>query len=264
MPLAADGPATTGALASHRRRFSAYTWSEAFLYPFRGSGAYVFWTFPAVIVLLSIITQLPIVGLLAGCIQLLALLAVLFILPGALFAIVRETARGENELPEWPDLSEFGERLSEVFEFILVAMVALIPTGLLVRVIGCTDQASFTAFCWIVGGLASVVSIAIWLPAFGSVGAFRSFFLSFRFDLHARAVAACPGIFSRILAAALALVLVGQAVAFALLLVIPMLGIAVSAVVGLYSWFTIAHLVGLWFRWHQDELREIYLGELRL
>ena len=45
------------------------------------------------------------------------LLAVLLILPGALFAIVRATARGESELPDWPDLTEFGARLNEVFEF---------------------------------------------------------------------------------------------------------------------------------------------------
>lgn len=260
MPVAADGPTTAGEMAADRRRFAAYSWLDAFAYPFRGNGAYVFWSFPAVIVVLSVVSQLPLVGLLGGCFQVLLSLAVLLVLPGALFAVVRTTAQGETELPEWPDFFDFGNRINEIFEFILIGMVALIPAGVGVRIAGCTDPDSLSAFCWVTLLLGCLLSMAIWVPAFGSVGVFRSFWLALRLDLHFRAIRDVPGPFGLILAAAVVLVAVGQSAAFALLAVVPLVGVAVSAVVGLYSWFTIAHLVGLWFRWHRSDLEAIYRG----
>ena len=260
LPLATGGPTTARALAGERKRFAAYGWSDAFGYVFRGSGAYVFWSFPAVVAVLSILGLIPILGILTGCIQLLFGLVVLVILPGALFAVVRDTARGEIELPDWPDFSQFGARINEIFEFILIGLVAAIPGALMLSALGCGNLATLSLDCGLVMALSWIAATLIWIPAFGAVAVYRNFWLTFRLDLHLRAIRAAAGEFALVTGLSMMLILAGQTLALMLLGVMPLASIAVSAIVGLYSWFTIAHLVGLWFRRHGRVLDPIYRG----
>jgi hypothetical protein len=264
LPLAAaggDGPTTTGALNADRKRFVAYSWAAAFGYVFRGTGASVFWSFPVLVVILSLVAQLPLISIVAGCAQLLFGAIVLVILPGALFAVVRSTARGEIELPDWPDFHDYGNRTNEIFEFVLIGLVAAVPGVLVVRGLGCEDLSSVTFACWLLLALAGLVTALIWIPAFGAVGVYGDFWLTLRLDHHWRAVRATSSDFARVLALSMLLILIGQTLALILLGVVPIFGVAISAVVGLYSWFTIAHLVGLWFRRHARVLEQIYRGQ---
>jgi hypothetical protein len=261
LPLAGDGPTTTGALAADRKRLAAYSWMDAFGYVFRGSGAYVFWSFPAIVVVLSIVGQLPLIGILTGCLQLLFGAIVLVILPGALFAVVRSTTRGEIELPDWPDFHDYGNRINEIFEFVLIGLVASVPGVLMARVFGCSDLSSISLDCWLLVAISWVVAALIWIPAFGAVGVYGNFWLAIRVDMHYRAISAAFADFARVMGLSTILILVGQVLALILLGVVPVVGVAVSAIVGLYSWFTIAHLVGLWFRRHSKLFDQIYHGE---
>lgn len=260
LPMASDGPATSAALASERKRFAAYGLSDALGYVFRGHGSYVFWSFPALVAALAIVGMLPLLGVLSGCIQIFFGFVVLVILPGALFAVVRESARGEVELPDWPEFSQFGARLGEIFEFVLVGLVAAIPGAILMRASGCSDLGAGPSPCWLVLALSWLAATLLWVPAFGSVAVYRDFLLTFRLDLHLRAVRHAARDFGRVVAFSMGLVLIGQTVALLLLAAVPVVGLAVSAVVGLYTWFTIAHLVGWWFRRNARQFSIIYRG----
>jgi hypothetical protein len=105
-----------------------------------------------------------------------------------------------------------------------------------------------------------VVALLIWIPSFGAVAVWGNFWLTFRLDFHARAIRAAPGDFARVMALSTLLILVGQMLAILLLAVVQLVGLAVSAIVGLYAWFTIAHFIGLWFRQHSRVFEGIYRG----
>ena len=260
LPLAGVGPATSSDLAADRKRLAAYSWLDAFGYVFRGTGAQVFWSFPALVVILSLLGMFPLLGIVAGCFKLVFAGIILVILPGALFAVVRETARGEVELPDWPDFHSYGARLNEIFEFLLISMVASIPGALLLRALGCGNESTFSIDCWYFVGIAWLVAALIWVPSFGAVAAYGNFWLALRADLHLKAIRETIGDFALVMTLATLLMLVGQSLAIVLLGIVPVLGMAVSAIVGLYSWFTIAHLVGLWFRRHGRLFEQIYRG----
>jgi len=132
VPLA-GAPATTSELAQEHRVRAAYGFADALSYPFRGLGLYLYTGYVLLVMLLEVAGGVP--GL--GCAVLIVQLVILLLLPGFLFAIVRTSAEGETELPDWPDFAELGERLGECLSFVLLTAMAFLPTWLLLYLTDC-------------------------------------------------------------------------------------------------------------------------------
>jgi len=244
-------------------RSQSYSLTDALQYPFRGSGSQMFWAALAGLLVLSIPSFLPVVGIIAGCIGMVWSAFVLLLLPGALVAIVLGTEQGENELPDWPDLTEFGLRMREVFGFMGAGAVSLLPGIALGQVLGCSTRDLMfgtNPACWLLLPLQLAILVVLWIPTFGSVSVFGEPFFAFRVFSHARALQAFGRDLWPTAAVLLAVLILGQAAAFATLR-LPLLGLLISTFTGLYAWFTAAHLIGLLFRAHHDELETIYWTE---
>ena len=184
-------------------------------------------------------------------------LVVLLLVPGALFAIARTTAAGDNELPDWPDFSAFGQRLVEIFDFVVIGIIAGLPLFGLLKLAECTRVDQWALHCIVPLTLGWLIAMMLWVPAFGAVAVFQEPWLALRLDLHVKALVGGGG--ELILTAVLATVLVvlGQVLSLVLAFV-PLVGMIASAAAGMYGWFTAAHLVGLFYRRRHDDLALIY------
>ena len=259
IPLATGAPTTSTELAKERKITAAYSLGDAMAYPFRGLGLYLFAGYVFLLVLLDLFAAVPGLGCAASLFQLLILL----ILPGFLFRIVRTSAEGETELPDWPDYSELGERLGEWLAFLLVMVMAALPTFVLLKLGGC--EAADLLFggwglgCWALAALGIVLGVVLWVPGVGSVGTYASGWLGWRADLHVKALV---NVFDD--AAVTLALLAGLWIASLLLRVflafVPVMGVLSSVAVGTYALFVGAHLIGLLFRRNTKMLESIYLG----
>ena len=251
LPLEAEAPATT---LEHRRvgkRDTPYSLQEALLYPFRGLGGYVYWSYVALLA----IGTLPFLG----CIVLVFQIIIFLTLPGLLFSIVRTSAAGETELPDWPDWSDLGERFFEWFGAVLAFLVALAPAIVAVGLIGCGAE-EFVAGaprCSLALGGGLIVGAALWIPAFGAVAVTFSPWWALRIDLHIRALSAVGadawktyGLLVALLIARLLLAMISGP--------IPILGNLIDIAIGAYTLFVGAHLIGVMFRRHAAILDAIY------
>lgn len=252
LPLEAGAPATVAEARQARQWQSAaaYGLRDALRYAFRGTGAFAFWSLAALLLL----AEIPILGALPRLFALLALLT----LPAFLFTIARSTARGEDELPDWPELEPFSN-IADLLRFLWVSAWCLLPAVLLLLAFGCGAEEA-VAGCVPILAVGMFASAALWVLAFGSTALFESAWLSFRFDLHARLARVAGRELGRTvlliggLAALAPLVAVGAAT------VSPRLGWWLAETLLLYALFTGAHLTGVYFRRHPREVREIYLG----
>ncbi len=259
IPLASGAPATTIELARERKITAAYGLGDALAYPFRGLGLYLYVGYVFLMALLNLASSVP--GL--GCGILFVQLLILMILPGFLFAIVRTSAEGETELPDWPDWSEYGARFGEWFAFLLVMVMVALPTWLFLWLGGCGAvdlvAGSWGVGCWVLLGLGVVVGVVLWVPGVGAVGTYGSGWLGWRADLHFKALVnvwddawRTVGLLAGLWLAALILQVV--------LAFLPVLGAISSVAVGTYTLFVGAHLIGLLFRRNTKMLEAIYLG----
>gem|GEM_PF-1085755 len=243
-------------------REAPYSLLDALAYPFRGPGAYLFWSMLAMLGVFAVARQIPGLAILALVGGFLLGLVVLWTLPATLFAIIRTTYKGENELPDWPEFGELSERTSEVIGFLLCGLIALLPGSTIAVLVGCppVEWALGTAgpACWLLLLVHMVVTVVLWIPALGAVGVFGENSLAFRFDQHLRAIREMGDEFWRVAAAIIALLIFGQAVSFAILFRVPFLGSVISVMTGLYTWFTASHLVGVLFREHHDLAERVY------
>lgn len=251
LPLDEAAPTTTD---EHRRvgkRDSAYTLQEALLYPFRGLGGYVYWSYVALLV----IGTLPFLG----CIVFIFQIIIFFTLPGLLFSIVRTSAKGETELPDWPDWSDFGERFFEWFGAMLAFLVALLPAIAAVLLLRCGAEEFIAGVprCSLALGGGLIVGAALWIPAFGAVAVTFSPWWALRIDLHARALleVGADAWKTFVLLAAL---MAARLLASLILAPVPLLGSVVQIAIGAYTLFLGAHLIGLLFRRHADTLDSVY------
>ena len=260
VPLAGGAPRTTTEVRRSGARTASYSLGEAFLDPFRGTGAMVFWVY---FVLLLIFDVAPsfVPGL--GCATFLPSVIVGLLVPRLLFTIVRTTAEGENELPDWPDF-DFWERLADAFWMAAIVVVAVIPGVVILELSGC-DMLTLVGAgdgpsCWPPLVLAFLVGVAIWIPTLGAYSVFDSFWLIPRIDLHVRAhlTAIAEGLLITILLSALFLISWG--LRFAFTFGVPYVGLVGAVFVGIYTAFTGAHLVGVFFRRRYDELERVYVG----
>lgn len=258
IPLA-GGPATTAELARERKVTAAYSFTDALGYPFRGLGLYLYIGYVLLVVLLDVAGQIPGIGCIAFFFQALIFL----ILPGFLFAIVRSSAEGETELPDWPDWSETGERFGEWFAFLLITAMAMLPTIALLYAGTCSPGAlafgQWGLGCTALLALGIVLGAMLWVPGVGAVGTYGSGWLGWRADLHVEALYRAWEDAWRII-----LLLAGLWTASVILRIIlafiPIMGAITSAGVGFYTLLVGTHLIGLLFRRNTKMLEAVYLG----
>lgn len=257
LPIATGAPATS----TERRRRAVvdrpYSPGAALLYPFRGLGKYLFFGYFA----LTFVFSLPILG----CFLWPLSLGLVLFTPSLLFAIVRSTVAGDNELPDWPDISEFGTRVGELLTFYFLAVLSFLPAGVLVGMAGCTwrDVLGVTEGgaerCLPMLFLGCAIGFLILIPSFGAVGTYESFWLSFRFDLHLRALFAGGSATLACAGGLLGLIVATRLIENALL-GIPYVGVAAGVALDTYTLLLAPHLVGLLFRNRSEKMDRIYLG----
>jgi hypothetical protein len=259
VPLTSGAPTTTAELARQRKVTAAYSLADALTYPFRGLGLYLFAGYVLLLVLLNLANAVP--GL--GCAVFVFQALILLILPGFLFAIVRTSAEGETELPDWPDWSEYGERFGEWLAFLLVLVMAALPTWLFLWLGGCglgdLLRGGWGLGCWALLALGLVLGVVLWVPGVGAVGTYGSGWLGWRADLHVKALI---NVFDDafVTIALLAGLWLASLILRVVLAFLPAMGAIASVAVGVYTLFVGAHLIGLLFRRNTRTLESIYLG----
>lgn len=259
VPVATGRPASSTEVRKVRAQTAPYSLADAFLYPFRGTGGGVFWTYFA---LLAVVDVISAVIPFAGCILGIFTFLIALLVPRLLFTIVRTTADGENELPEWPEFDAWA-RVMDALAFVAVMVLCFIPMSVLVALSDCAlipaDGGAAAPSCLPILALGTLIGMALWVAAFGALGVFDSFWLVPRIDLHLRALAIAP-VEAGMIAGTLALLyVVSYALRFTLGLV-PLVGVVAATFLGIYTSFTGAHLVGVYFRRHADELDRLYIG----
>ncbi|HUO86828.1 MAG TPA: B-box zinc finger protein [Thermoanaerobaculia bacterium] len=263
LPLAVDAPATAPALraAQRRSRAAAYTFTDALGYPLRGTGAAAYWSLVAALFLLELASAVPFFGIFAAAFGLLFVAGVALLLPRFLFSIAATTADGEDELPDWPDF-DFWELTGDALRFLAIALLCFLPAAALIRLTGCgplemllVEPREGRCLAALVPGF--VIAAAVGIPAFASTAAYRSPWLFFRVDLHARAVAVAPGEWARAVAAIAGMMLVG-AILPGVLSSLPLIGSLLATAIQLYALFLGAHLAGVWFRRHPEAMARAY------
>lgn len=253
LPIGAPATATPGARARERRLDRPVTLRDSLAYVFRGRGGF---TLPAYVLFLTAGALLPFPF------ALLPIGVAALILPGFLLEIVRATAEGEDELPDWPDLSALGARALEWLQAAVVVAVSALPALLLRRLAGCDVELFLVAdraSCALAWALGAALGYALAMFGFGALGAFRSGWLAPRLDLHLEALLAGTRADGPIVLAAIALLFAITAAVVRLLGGIPLVGLAVLHAATGYTLFTAAHLAGLLFRRHRQRLEAIYL-----
>lgn len=252
MPLDAGKPATVREVRRHEAVTKPYSFMDALSYPFRGSGKLMF---VAAVISMLFVQLLLSYGM--GLWRYLFAAGFWSLMIGLQFSIVRTTAEGENELPEWPDYSDFSERLSDILTYLMIALLQFGPAatyvflgmeGLVTGEAGLGFWAGFAVCAWLGAVLATM--------AYGAAGRFGRG-SSLRLDLHVRGF--LTGGADAVTAANLTF---GLGVTFFLLRLaldsIPIAGAILSGVVGAYWFFTSAHLAGVLFRRHIFVLEKLY------
>lgn len=260
LPLAAAAPATTPDLARERRLEAPYPLAAALRYPFHGLGLYLTVTYVALMTALDLVAS---ASRLLGLVTLMPRIVVMLLLPAMLFAIVRTTAAGDIELPDWPEFVHPVERLREWFWGLGIAAGALLPLAALLSLSRCstlgllTGEAGIGCVLLLVAGMAAGAPLALF--GLGAVGTYESGWLSWRIDLHLRALAETGAEGLRTVALVTAVGLAGELLAW-LLRGLPLLGALLSHALGAYALFTGPHLVGLLFRRRRAALAAIYVA----
>lgn len=256
LPLDDQAPAVTTELRRTAMREAPYSLVDALRYPFRGLGRYVYWGYVIVLVIFLVLGAIP--GL--GCAVVILELTILLMLPGLLFAIVRTTAEGEDELPDWPDWIDVGQRLWEWFGALLVFLISALPVVTVLWLLGCALEeviGSGRLVCSVGLLVGSIAGAAIWIPAFGAVATEWNPWVALRVDLHVRALGVLGADGWQTLGLLVGLLALRQLVA-TVVQPVPLLGSVLQIVVGVYALLTGAHFVGLLFRRHAAVLDSIY------
>lgn len=252
MPLDEGKPATVREARRHEAVTKPYSFLDALAYPFRGSGKLMF---VAAVISMLFVQILLTFGM--GLWRYLLAAGFWSLMIGLQFSIVRTTAEGENELPEWPDYSDFGERFADILTYLAITLLQLGPAaayvflgmeGLVTGEAGLGFWAGFAVCAWLGAVLATM--------AYGAAGRFGRG-SSLRLDLHVRGF--LTGGADAVNAANMTFAL---GIAFFVLRLafnsIPIAGAILSGVVGAYWFFTSAHLAGVLFRRHIFALEKLY------
>lgn len=259
LPLQADRPASVKELARERQLTVPYSLKDALFYPFRGTGLWLFLSVLFSMLVIWILQILVFTGCVAGVLN-----AVLWLMIfGLQFKIVRSTSDGDNELPDWPDFTDFGALIQDFFTSLVVyifvvAAVAYYFTSSVVESAGGVFEPrfdfwfGFTAVLWLGVGFA--------VMAFGAAGAYtriRVFYLHRHVQGFIAAGADAVHVTNLVFAVGAA----GLVIPPILEGTVPFLGPALSSVVVTYTVFVLPHLSGLVFRRHNKRMDQLYFSQ---
>jgi hypothetical protein len=252
MPLEAGQPATVKEVARRQAISKPYSFQQALFYPFRGVGLYMFLATLVSLGFVSFLLQYS-----GGCYSIVLAVGLWSLMIGLQFKIVRSTAEGEDQLPDWPEYMDWGERLGDILLYLVVAILQFFPViafsllnmgKLLNPEPSLLFWAGFALFAWL--------GMALGTVAFGAAGRFNRSSVM-RIDLHLKALKI--GGVDTVTATNLAFAIgISLFVTRALLQQIPYVGAAAAGVLGAYWTFTSAHLAGVLFRRHILELEKVY------
>ena len=252
LPLNEGQPATVQQARRQEAVTKPYSFMDALAYPFRGSGLLMF--------IVAVVSMMLVQVLLTfgfGLWRYIFAAGFWSLMIGLQFSIVRTTAEGENELPEWPDYSDFGERVADILTYVGIALLQFGPAALFVSLQMDTLVAGEPGLVfWAIFALLAWLGAALATMAYGAAGRFNRPSI-LRLDLHTRGF--FTGGADAVIAANLTF---GLGTAFFVLRLalseIPILGAILSGTVLAYWFFTSAHIAGVLFRRHIFTLEKMY------
>lgn len=254
LPIGGVAPATVKEHAKRQKLSRAYSLPQAFLYPFRGLGLYLFL---ATLVTMAFVEFVGRFGL--GCLAIFVVLGFWSLMVGIQFKIVDATARGDDELPDWPDYLSIGERIPDILAYVGIVLLQFGPLVAYFFLAG--PERLFTErpnlAYWIGFAVFGWLGAAIAIVALGAAGRFGPG-AAVRIDLHFKAFVASGR--DALVIADLVFVL-GVIVWLArvtLTAAVPLAGAAVAGTLGAYWIFTSAHLAGLLVRRNSDAFEALY------
>lgn len=275
LPLESSAPTISTDLRRRQVQEGPYTLADALAYPFRGLGLHMLLGYLVIRGLPPLITLFGFKGM--GCLGIFAGIAaviarllfglfIFLLLPGLLFEIVRTTAQGENELPDWPDLSDPWPRIGEVLGMFVIGIACAVPILVFMWAFGCTIYdllgagGGHGARCLLAFVLGTPLGIGLWVPTVGAIGTFQSWWLAPRLDLHLRALRIVGMAGMKTIGLVAGALVLGKIVETFAATTEPLIGAAIGDTISLYALFVGAHLVGVLFRRHARELEALYIG----
>jgi hypothetical protein len=254
LPLSDLHGATVREVKAQEAVAKPYDLKEAFRYPFRGLGGSMFL---ATLVSMAFVNFLLLVGW--GCYPLFLAAFFTSLMIALQFKIADTSARGETELPDWPEYLEVRERLIDLATYGFLAFVQFAPLVAYFFLFGGPEKVFATepSFVFYLGfALFAWAGAAFWVVAFGAAGHYGRA-SSLRLDLHLKALAGAKRdglVFANIVFP----LGIAMLVARALLEQLPILGSALAGVLGAYWVFVSAHLAGLIVRRNLRAFDSIY------
>jgi hypothetical protein len=234
-----------------------YPLRDAFVYAFRGLGKYLYAATLVTMAFISFAVQYGF-GCLTQIVALILALAFWSLMVGLQFKIVRTTADGDNELPDWPEYFAWSERFRDLAVYLWVAFLQFGPLAVFILLFGGDGIATMdpNPLFWI------AVAATGWFGAGISLFGFAAAALAgggaaLRIDRHVSGFFAARGD-----ALAVTNLVFGLGVltflARAGLRQVPLVGAAIGGALGAYWIFTSAHLVGLLVRRRRALFRELH------
>ena len=273
-PVDEDQPATVRELDKARRRARPYSLGAALFYPFRGANVYLFLM---VLICLTVVGALWLLFIVLGFLKIfswLAHAALWVMIVDLQYKIVRATADGDNDIPDWADVADLSSLMEDAVRSLALDLVGLrllalsvtwwmshalvivsfgyfaegLP-GLLERFeLGPGDWLALTVVFWL--GVAFAVMV------YGSAGVYsRS--RALHVHRHVQGFVSAGGDAIWITNTVFFL---GASVTCLQFLLgdVPLLGAAASSVIAAYWALVFPHLVGFLFRRHRTKMDRIY------
>lgn len=230
-----------------------YPLPRAFGYAFRGFGKYLFL---ATLASLAFVTFILRYGF--GCLPFVFALGFWSLMIGLQFKIVRSTADGDDELPDWPEYFAWSERVRDVAVYLWVGFLQFAPLIAYLALFGGATLAGgepdplfwigFAAIGWFGAGLSLFAFAAAALEGGGA---------ALRIDRHLQGFFAARGDALTMTNLAFG-VGVAAFLAKSALRQVGFVGPAAAGALGAYWIFTSAHLVGILVRRRRELFRELY------
>jgi hypothetical protein len=253
LPLGAAAPATVREHEKRRRIERPYSIGQAFFYPFRGMGLYLF---IAALVSMAVVELVLRVGF--GCLPIVIAFLFWTLMVGIQFKIVDTTAQGDDELPDWPNYLSFSERIPDVLAYVGIAALQFGPLAAYAYLVGFERLIGGepNLLVWIGVAFFAWCGTALATTALAAAGRFGPG-AAIRVDLHGRAFLAA-GRDALIVADVTFVLGIAFWIVRSLLAAVPIAGGAVAGTLGAYWLFTSAHLAGLLVRRHAAAFEAIY------
>ena len=252
MPLEAGQPATVKEVARRQAISKPYSFQQALTYPFRGAGLLMFIAALVSLAFVSVLLEFS-----GGCYSMILAAGLWSLMIGLQFKIVRSTAEGDDDLPEWPEYMDWGERIGDILVYLVITLLQFSPVvaytllnmgKVLTPEPNIAFWAGFALLAWLGTALGTV--------AWGAAGRFdRINVLRIDLLLKALKIGGADTVTATNLVFAFTVLLF---VVRTLLQQVPYAGAAVAGILGAYWTFTSAHLAGVLFRRHILELEKVY------